>query len=279
MKKFLWLLVLIGVFGAAPDAFSACADPTARAGTPDVGLNFNPGAGVNAGVVDLNVTTALEGTLIYDPTLKRALLCDGDDWNIVGLGTQEYGATEITPAPSCKSILDAGASKGNGVYWLKPSASIAANQMYCDMENGGWTLIMAAGYLCPSSMLPASTALTSPTQCAYVPQNIVGALANFSTNVQLREGASPTTYTTATSTNALAISALKSPTGTWHNGSTFTGWDWSHTCAPTHSHGWPTMYQACGNGNGVHWGFSNDGTYVFDKISSRAAARTSAWLR
>jgi len=46
--------------------------------------------------------------------------------------------------PSCKRIYDAGGSTGDGVYWIDPDSGSISNafQAYCDMTNGGFTLIM-----------------------------------------------------------------------------------------------------------------------------------------
>ncbi len=38
---------------------------------------------------------------------------------------------------SCLAILNASESTGSGFYWIKPSTT--AYQVYCDMDNGGWT--------------------------------------------------------------------------------------------------------------------------------------------
>ena len=47
------------------------------------------------------------------------------------------------PGTSCENILNNGGSVGDGVYWIDPD-SAGSFDVYCDMTNGGWSLLLSA---------------------------------------------------------------------------------------------------------------------------------------
>lgn len=73
------------------------------------------------------------GTIRYNSTEKSLEVCNGNTWLIAAKNYRE----------SCKDIYDNNESFGNGTYWIKPSGS-SDYQVYCDMSDGGWTLIFSS---------------------------------------------------------------------------------------------------------------------------------------
>ena len=68
----------------------------------------------------------------------------GDVQPIVGENLKLLGQKD-SPAHSCKQIHDASLQDGkprvkNGLYWIKTDGNRAV-QTYCDIQNGGWTLV------------------------------------------------------------------------------------------------------------------------------------------
>jgi hypothetical protein len=61
-------------------------------------------------------------------------------WTTIVSGGND-GSSPSLAATSCKAILDAGLSTGDKAYFIQPTPSVAAVQTWCDMTNGGWTLI------------------------------------------------------------------------------------------------------------------------------------------
>jgi len=106
--------------------------------TPQAALDV--AGGVRVGVDDGECTAARKGTLRYNDALQ---VCDGAAW--VAVTVKGDDPPPPTTLASCKALLDAGKSTGDGVYTIDPDGvgGIVAFQVYCDMstDGGGWTLL------------------------------------------------------------------------------------------------------------------------------------------
>ncbi len=83
------------------------------------------------------------GYIYYNTKDKNLYVCDGKAFD---LAVKAPLGSENKPAKSCQAILNAGDSKGSGVYWLDPDTSGGSApkfQAWCDMvrEGGGWMLV------------------------------------------------------------------------------------------------------------------------------------------
>jgi len=211
----------------------------------------------------------------------ESLSANGERANIT-LGAD--GLTSANASTSASQIKQDFPSSVDGIYWITNSNINGGTpfQIYADMttDGGGWILLnVGAG----SSAAPEASSLTSPNVLGYLPRTTVIALANLSTDVQLRAGNSSSSYAhKTTSTNSLAIGALQSTSNvvngasTWANGASSTfvvnsgTWQWAY-CCPGSAAGWPTMYHSNNYTNGVHW-FADIG------IGRKHAAPRDTWF-
>ena len=133
--------------------------------------------------------------------------------------------------------------------------------------------------------------MPSTAACSYLRYDEVGALAAVSDEVRLQVGTAFGTWTDTTrSTDTLAIGALRSPSGTWHNGASWTNWQWTVGCPDLHTNpsGWPNMFAGTCSTNSVHWAVSilpppDACNNAFHEIQGGCAGRKSqasaTWLR
>jgi hypothetical protein len=92
---------------------------------------------VQVGASTATCNSSAEGTIRYNASSKLMEFCDGTVWTSFA---GRLGTTSGNPGSSCKDILDRGSSTGDGTYWIRPAGGSAV-EAYCDMANGGWTLL------------------------------------------------------------------------------------------------------------------------------------------
>jgi len=81
--------------------------------------------------------SSIEGSLRYNAERKAMEFCNGSAW--LRLLTDKD--VPVTYYKSCKDILDAGKSTGDGIYTIRPLGVEKPFQVFCDMttDGGGWT--------------------------------------------------------------------------------------------------------------------------------------------
>lgn len=98
-----------------------------------------PTAALSHGVQLSEVATcnaAAAGTLRYTDRGEFEG-CNGAAW--VPLGAQP--GSEVFPGVTCKDILSRRPTAVDGVYFVNAGTTDTAEQVFCDMSDGGWTLI------------------------------------------------------------------------------------------------------------------------------------------
>ena len=110
-------------------------------GTDDPQSTFHVAGGVQIADDSGDCAEGREGTLRWHE--DNIEVCDGTEWKSVSPAPMN-GQSEADAGTSCKTIMDAGASQGDGLYWIDPDAdgSDAPFQAFCNMtlDGGGWIL-------------------------------------------------------------------------------------------------------------------------------------------
>eukprot|EP00730_Choanoeca_flexa_P002100 TRINITY_DN10911_c0_g1_i1.p1 TRINITY_DN10911_c0_g1~~TRINITY_DN10911_c0_g1_i1.p1 ORF type:complete len:518 (+),score=65.52 TRINITY_DN10911_c0_g1_i1:293-1846(+) len=76
------------------------------------------------------------GEIRFDAVREAVALCTAQGWRFID--DRPDGRNAVSPGESCASILALGVNK-DGWYYIKTSKGV--KQLYCDMQNGGWTRV------------------------------------------------------------------------------------------------------------------------------------------
>jgi cysteine-rich repeat protein len=185
----------------------------------------------------------------------------------------------VTTARTCAEILATAPTAANGTYFIDPDAAggtIVSARVYCDMTNGGWTLLMASNSLGPDRQTVSATVL--PNSGTYLPATFAQALATAGSQVHIRTAGAAATRSITSVANTLPIQNLRAGIVLTANSPFRSTGDsvaalWTgpfaanaqylwHTCGPAPfgaSAIYPAIYHACNNSGGVHILSTNSG--------------------
>lgn len=209
----------------------------------------------------------------------------------IGVDSGHGGSTHDAGYATCKDVYDAYAASGktpdDGLFDLRPGGSEFVHA-YCDMANGGWTLIAAGGRAVGGigdagcATFGEVTTVSLDDSCGYLSKSVVRGIASRSRVVRLRAGEGHQRYTSVSSTDTKAIDALADG-GNWHNDAGWTSddrwcWDLMPGCPPTSATGWPNMFHACGT-HCVHWLVNEGCKTYFTTACGDPVERSSTWLK
>ena len=91
-------------------------------------------------------TTSTPWVMNYDSVNELMNICLWWEWQTFASAVKIWWDIS-KPWLSCKDILDKWWNIWDGIYWIKPTLTTSAIEVYCDMTNdwGGWTLVMVTG--------------------------------------------------------------------------------------------------------------------------------------
>jgi hypothetical protein len=243
------------------DSFSGC---TGGGSTVDCWDYSGPGGGGSGGSV-----------FVMAPSYTG--IAPNVDGGLGGLGGPAGNAgngglgVAFTGPRTCLEQRGWSPGSADGVYRIDPDGPgpVAAFDAYCDMTNGGWTLIMATNGIGPDGQ---SEGAVTPGSASHVPIAIAQALAVVGSQVHIRTAGLIATESITSVPGGLAIQNLRngivlnagqlltssadSPSAFWTGPFAVDSTHLWHTCGPSPWGGldlpYPSIYWACNNGGGMH---------------------------
>lgn len=241
------------------------------------------------------ISSPAEGLMIYQTADKRIEWYNGSNWVTFSgnlIATNLDGTSSTTAGRSCKELFDGGFSTGNALYWLDPDGNGAVSpfQGYCDMTNGGWTLVTRQLSTVAASTHEVAAAvgtLTGPTQgtVAKLSDSVINAIAaNSAAPVYKIDCATRVNYyilpssfsATATTWSGIQVSVVSETSGFFTINSNYASCSKGpHSCDNSSSSGWGANG---GRNPGALYGAGAGGFGVTNGCSySNSTASASSW--
>lgn len=164
-----------------------------------------------------------------------------------------------TPPKSCLEIKTATPAATDGVYAI--ALVDLSLEVYCNMTDGGWTLIQSLRAGRPPSM---SFEIVMGTYSGrYMPGVAVRALAATSSQVRIADHAAPASYFESIADGDPIVklrqlarlqddATMATTASAWTANGTLLLSQLNYGCVTTTRGGYPNLFWACGNGGGLH---------------------------